>query len=83
MDNKEQKIIVINAISSFFSIGLLVGAFFVKDVQIRKYIIIAALISLIIQKIIDIAIIKQTRKASIVILVVIIILLIYFALFVK
>lgn len=81
MTNKELKIIVLNSIFSIFSIGLLIGSFFLKNVQTRKYLIIIALLILLVLKVLDIFIIKQTRKASIIILIAIIILLIYFAAF--
>ncbi|MBU0278196.1 MULTISPECIES: hypothetical protein [unclassified Gemella] len=64
MEDKKLLFIVISTLASCVSLGLIIGSFFLKNENTKNYIILVAFAILIIQKIIEIIKVKETRKIS-------------------
>ena len=71
-------IIVSSSLYSFVALGLIISTFFIKNASLNKKIIIIALVSVIIIKLVEVFKVKETRISSIVTIIILISLLVYY-----
>ena len=76
--DKKTLFLVINALVIFIALGIMLGAFVYDDKQTRINIMLVAVGILIMQKLAEMIIIKETRKISIVILITLVALVAYY-----
>lgn len=70
MEDRKLLFIVISTLTSCISLGLIIGSFFLENENTKIYIIIIAFAILILQKIIELIKVKETRKISSAILII-------------
>ena len=76
--DKKTLFLVINALVIFIALGIMLGAFVYDDKQTRINIMLVAVGILIMQKLVEAIIIKETRKISIAILITLVALVAYY-----
>ena len=64
--------LVINMLITVFSLAIIIGTIFIEKQNVKNIAIFVAITILIVQKIVEIKVIEETRKISIVILLIII-----------
>ena len=72
MSDKKMMFLAINMLITVFSLAIIIGTMFIENQNAKKIAIFVAVTILIVQKIVEIKVIKETRKVSIVILLIII-----------
>lgn len=70
MEDRKLLFIVISTLTSCISLGLIIGSFFLENENTKIYLIIIAFAILILQKIIELIKVKETRKISSAILII-------------
>ena len=72
MTDKKLIFLAINMLITFFSLAIIIVTIFIENQRVKTTAIFVAITILIVQKIVEIKVIKETRKISIVILLIII-----------
>ncbi|WP_314406637.1 hypothetical protein [uncultured Gemella sp.] len=72
MTDKKLIFLAINMLITVFSLAIIIGTIFIENQRVKTTAIFVAITILIVQKIVEIKVIKETRKVSIVILLIII-----------
>ena len=72
MTDKKMMFLVINMLITVFSLAIIIGTIFIEKQNVKNIAIFVAITILIVQKIVEIKVIEETRKISIVILLIII-----------
>ena len=72
MSDKKMMFLVINMLITVFSLAIIIGTIFIEKQNVKNIAIFVAITILIVQKIVEIKVIEDTRKISIVILLIII-----------
>lgn len=72
MADKKLIFMVVNMLITVFSLAIIIATMFIENQRIKTTAIFVAIIILIVQKIVEIKVIKETRKISILILCIII-----------
>ena len=72
MDDKKLRFLAINMLVTVVALGIIVGAIFIDDQKIKMITMFTAIGILVVQKIVEIIVIKETRKISIVVLIIIV-----------
>ncbi len=72
MDNKKIRFLAINMLVTVISLGIIIGAIFIDNQKIKMITMFVAIGILIVQKVVEIIAIKETRKISIVVLIIIV-----------
>ena len=72
MDNKKLRFLAINMIVTVVALGIIVGAIFIDDQKTKMITMFTAIGILVVQKIVEIIMIKETRRISIVVLIIIV-----------
>ena len=72
MDNKKLRFLAINMLVTVVALGIIVGAIFIDDQKTKMITMFTAIGILVVQKIVEIIMIKETRKISIVVLIIIV-----------
>lgn len=72
MSDKKMMFLAINMLITVFSLAIIVGTMFIENQNAKKTAIFVAVTILIVQKIVEIKVIEETRKVSIAILLIII-----------
>ena len=71
MDNKKIRFLAINMLVTVISLGIIIGAIFIDNQKIKMITMFVAIGILIVQKVVEIIAIKETRKINIVVLIII------------
>ena len=72
MDNKKLRFLAINMLVTVVALGIIIGAIFIDDQKTKMITMFAAIGILVVQKIVEIIMIKETRRISIVVLIIIV-----------
>ena len=72
MTDKKLIFLAINMLITVLSLAIIIGTIFIENQRVKITAIFVAITILIVQKIVEIKVIKETRKVSIVILLIII-----------
>ena len=72
MTDKKLIFLAINMLITVLSLAIIIGTIFIENQRVKTTAIFVAITILIVQKIVEIKVIKETRKISIVILLIII-----------
>ena len=72
MSDKKMMFLAINMLITVFSLAIIIGSMFIENKNTKNIAIFVAITILIVQKIVEIKVIEETRKISIVILLIII-----------
>ena len=72
MSDKKMMFLAINMLITVFSLAIIIGTMFIENKNTKNIAIFVAITILIVQKIVEIKVIEETRKVSIVILLIII-----------
>ena len=72
MDNKKLRFLAINMLVTVVALGIIVGAIFIGDQKTKMITMFTAIGILAVQKIVEIIMIKETRRISIVVLIIIV-----------
>ena len=72
MDNKKIRFLAINMLVTVISLGIIIGAIFIDNQKTKMITMFVAIGILIVQKVVEIIAIKETRKISIVVLIIIV-----------
>ena len=72
MTDKKLIFLAINMLITVFSLAIIIGTMFIENQRVKITAIFVAITILIVQKIVEIKVIKETTKVSIVILLIII-----------
>ena len=72
MSDKKMMFLAINMLITVFSLAIIIGTMFIENQNVKNIAIFVAITILIVQKLIEIKVIEETRKVSIVILFIII-----------
>ena len=72
MDNKKLRFLGINMLVTVVALGIIVGAIFIDDQKTKMITMFTAIGILVVQKIVEIIMIKETRRISIVVLIIIV-----------
>ena len=78
MSDKKMMFLAINRLITVFSLAIIIGTMFIENKNTKNIAIFVAITILIVQKIVEIKVIEETRKISIVILLIIIVAAGYF-----
>ena len=78
MTDKKLMFLAINMLITVFSLAIIIGTMFIENQNVKNIAIFVAITILIVQKIVEIKVIKETRKVSILILCIIIAATCYF-----
>ena len=78
MDNKKLRFLAINMLVTVVALGIIVGAIFIDDQKTKMITMFTAIGILVVQKIVEIIMIKETRRISIVVLIIIVSAVSYF-----
>ena len=78
MADKKLIFMAVNMLTTVFSLAIIIATMFIENQRIKTTAIFVAITILIVQKIVEIKVIKETRKISILILCVIIAATCYF-----
>ena len=72
MDDKKLRFLAINMLVTVVALGIIIGAIFIDDQRTKMITMFTAIGILVVQKIIEIIAIKETRRISIVVLIIIV-----------
>ena len=72
MSDKKMMFLAINMLITVFSLAIIIGTMFIENQNAKNIAIFVAITILIVQKIVEIKVIEETRKISVVILLIII-----------
>lgn len=72
MDDKKLRFLAINMLVTVVALGIIIGAIFIDDQKTKMITMFTAIGILVVQKIVEIIMIKETRRISIVVLVIIV-----------
>ena len=72
MDDKKLRFLAVNMLVTVVALGIIVGAIFIDDQKIKMITMFTAIGILVVQKIVEIIMIKETRRISIVVLIIIV-----------
>ena len=72
MSDKKMMFLAINMLITVFSLAIIIGTMFMENQNVKNIAIFVAITILIVQKIVEIKVIEETRKISVVILLIII-----------
>ena len=72
MSDKKMMFLAINMLITVFSLAIIIGSMFIENQNVKNIAIFVAITILIVQKIVEIKVIEETRKISVVILLIII-----------
>ena len=72
MADKKLIFMAVNMLITVFSLAIIIGTIFIEKQNVKNIAIFVAITILIVQKIVEIKVIEETRKISIVILLIII-----------
>lgn len=72
MDDKKLRFLAINMLVTVVALGIIVGAIFIDDQKTKMITMFTAIGILVVQKILEIIMIKETRRISIVVLIIIV-----------
>lgn len=72
MDDKKLRFLAINMLVTVVALGIIIGAIFIDNQKIKMITMFTAIGILVVQKIIEIIMIKETRRISIVVLIIIV-----------
>lgn len=78
MDDKKLRFLAINMLVTVVALGIIIGAIFIDNQKIKMITMFTAIGILVVQKIVEIIIIKETRRISIVVLIIIVSAVSYF-----
>ena len=72
MSDKKMMFLAVNMLITVVSLAIIIGTIFIENQKTKLVVTAIAIIILIIQKIVEIIVIKETRKVSIVVLFIIV-----------
>ena len=72
MDDKKLRFLAINMLVTVVALGIIIGAIFIDNQRTKMITMFTAIGILVVQKIIEILAIKETRRISIVVLIIIV-----------
>ena len=72
MDNKKLRFLAINMLVTVVALGIIIGAIFIDNQKTKMVTMFTAIGILVVQKIVEIIAIKETRRISIVVLIIIV-----------
>ena len=72
MSDKKMIFLAVNMLITVLSLAIIIGAMFIETPKTKLVAIAAAISILVVQKIVEIIVIKETRKVSIVVLIIIV-----------
>lgn len=72
MDDKKLRFLAINMLVTVVALGIIIGAIFIDNQKTKMITMFTAIGILVVQKIIEIIAIKETRRISIVVLIIIV-----------
>lgn len=72
MGDKKLRFLAINMLVTVVALGIIVGAIFIDDQKTKMITMFTAIGILVVQKIVEIIMIKETRRISIVVLIIIV-----------
>ena len=72
MSDKKMMFLAVNMLITVVSLAIIIGTIFIENQKTKLVATAIAIIILIIQKIVEIIVIKETRKVSIVVLIIIV-----------
>ena len=72
MSDKKMMFLAINMLITVFSLAIIIGTMFIENQNVKNIAIFVAMTILIVPKIVEIKVIEETRKISVVILLIII-----------
>jgi len=72
MDDKKLRFLAINMLVTVVALGIIVGAIFIGDQKTKMITMFTAIGILVVQKIVEIIMIKETRRISIIVLIIIV-----------
>lgn len=72
MDDKKLRFLAVNMLVTVVALGIIVGAIFIDDQETKMITMFTAIGILVVQKIVEIIMIKETRRISIVVLIIIV-----------
>ena len=78
MDDKKLRFLAINMLVTVVALGIIIGAIFIDDQKTKMITMFTAIGILVVQKIVEIIAIKETRRVSIVVLIIIVSAAVYF-----
>ena len=78
MNDKKLRFLAINMLVTVVALGIIIGAIFIDDQKTKMITMFAAIGILVVQKIVEIIMIKETRRISIVVLIIIVSAVSYF-----
>ena len=71
MNDKKFRFLAINMLVTVVALGIIIGAIFIDNQKIKMITMFTAIGILVVQKIVEIIMIKETRRISIVVLIII------------
>ncbi len=72
MDNKKLRFLAINMLVTVVALGIIIGAIFIDNQKTKMITMFTAIGILVVQKIVEIIMIKETRRIIIVVLIIIV-----------
>ena len=72
MGDKKLRFLAINMLVTVVALGIIIGAIFIGNQKIKMITMFTAIGILVVQKIVEIIMIKETRRISIVVLIIIV-----------
>ena len=78
MNEKKLRFLAINMLVTVVALGIIIGAIFIDNQKIKMITMFTAIGILVVQKIVEIIMIKETRRISIVVLIIIVSAVSYF-----
>ena len=72
MDDKKLRFLAINMLVTVVVLGIIIGAIFIDNQKIKMITMFTAIGILVVQKIVEIIMIKETRRISTVVLIIIV-----------
>lgn len=72
MNDKKLRFLAINMLVTVVALGIIIGAIFIDNQKIKMIMMFTAIGILVVQKIVEIIMIKETRRISIVVLIIIV-----------
>lgn len=71
MSDKKMMFLAVNMLITVVSLAIIIGTMFIENQKTKLVVTAIAIVILIIQKVVEIIVIKETRKVSIVVLIII------------
>lgn len=72
MSDKKMMFLAVNMLITVLSLAIIIGTMFIENQKTKLVAIAVAISILVVQKIVEIIVIKETRKVSIVVLIIIV-----------